>query len=114
MKVEATSLTPETWMSAHLSDADYDFLCRLIYDRSRIHLGPDKRVLVSSRLSKRLRQLKLSGYGEYCALLKSPAGADELQVMIDRISTNLYNSRVGVTAPQIRHQVAGPRRDADV
>jgi chemotaxis protein methyltransferase CheR len=78
----------EPWATAQLSDADYDFLCRLIYERSRIHLGPDKRVLVSSRLSKRLRQLNLDGYGAYCDRLRSPAGADELQILIDRISTN--------------------------
>jgi len=88
MSVATNSPVSEPWMTAQLSDADYDFLCRLIYDRSRIHLGPDKRVLVGSRLSKRLRQLKLPGYSEYCARLRSPAGADELQMVIDLISTN--------------------------
>jgi chemotaxis protein methyltransferase CheR len=71
-----------------LSDEDYDFLCRLIYERSRIHLGPDKRVLVTSRLAKRLRFHGLTGYHEYCALLRSSKGEEELQFLIDRISTN--------------------------
>jgi chemotaxis protein methyltransferase CheR len=74
--------------TAQLADADYDFLCRLIYERSRIHLGPDKRVLVSSRLGKRLRHHELKTYGEYCELLRSPAGAAEMSFLIDRISTN--------------------------
>jgi chemotaxis protein methyltransferase CheR len=74
--------------AAQLADADYDFLCRLIYERSRIHLGPDKRVLVSSRLAKRLRHHGLTAYGEYCELLRSPAGAEEMSFLIDRISTN--------------------------
>ena len=39
-----------------LTDDDYQFLCQLVYERSRIHLGPDKRVLVTSRLAKRLLQ----------------------------------------------------------
>ncbi|HEX4350753.1 MAG TPA: protein-glutamate O-methyltransferase [Verrucomicrobiae bacterium] len=71
-----------------LADADYDFLCRLVYERSRIHLGPDKRVLVTSRLAKRLRHHRLTDYGEYCDLLRSPGGGEELQFLIDRISTN--------------------------
>jgi len=76
------------WATAQLGDAEYDFLCRLIYERSRIHLGPDKRVLVASRLAKRLRHLNLKTYPEYCQLLRSPAGEEELTELIDRISTN--------------------------
>ena len=73
---------------APLSDADYQFLCDLIYKRSRIHLGPDKRVLVTSRLAKRLRHHGLGDYKEYCELMRSPKGEEELQFLIDRISTN--------------------------
>jgi len=71
-----------------LADEDYDYLCRLIYERSRIHLGPDKRVLVTSRLAKRLRHHGFGDYGEYCELLRSPRGEEELQFLIDQISTN--------------------------
>ena len=71
-----------------LSDADYEFLRQLVYERSRIHLGSDKRVLVTSRLAKRLRHHGLDNYGDYCDLLRSGRGAEELQFLIDRISTN--------------------------
>ena len=71
-----------------LADRDFDFLCRLIYEQSRIHLGPDKKVLVASRLAKRLRELRLPDYHAYCQLLRAPAGTDELRFLIDRISTN--------------------------
>ncbi len=74
--------------NAQISDADYTFLCKLVYDRSRINLGPDKRVLVTSRLAKRLRQLGLDSYREYCEFLRTPGSGDELQLLIDRISTN--------------------------
>jgi chemotaxis protein methyltransferase CheR len=76
------------WATSRLADEDYEYLCRLIYERSRIHLGPDKRVLVTSRLAKRLRHHGLKSYGDYCRLLRSPAGEAELQFLIDRISTN--------------------------
>lgn len=73
---------------SQLSEDDYKFLCRLIYERSRIHLGPDKRVLVTSRLAKRLRFHGIDNYSAYCDLLRSPQGEEELQFLIDRISTN--------------------------
>ena len=71
-----------------LADGDFDFLCELIYERSRIHLGPEKKILVSSRLAKRLRHHGLKSYGEYCELLRSPAGAEEMSFLIDQISPN--------------------------
>ena len=48
--------------ATQLADRDFDFLCSLIYEQSRIHLGHDKKVLVASRLAKRLRQLRLPDY----------------------------------------------------
>jgi chemotaxis protein methyltransferase CheR len=74
--------------TVRLEDGDFDFICRIVYERSRIHLGKDKKTLVSSRLAKRLRQLQLRSYHEYCELLRSTAGEEELRFLIDRISTN--------------------------
>ena len=76
------------WPATQLADEDFNFLRRLIYERSRISLSPDKKVLVATRLAKRLRQLQLGGYGEYCERLRSPDGEEELRFLIDRISTN--------------------------
>lgn len=78
LKLESPRITPE----------DYDFICRVVYEQSRIHLGPDKQGLVTSRLAKRLRQLQIGSYHEYCEYLSSPAGPEELRFLIDRISTN--------------------------
>ena len=77
--------------TSRLEDKDYNFICRLVYERSRIHLGHDKRALVASRLAKRLRQLQLPDYDAYCRLLRSPEGEAELRFLIDRISTNHTN-----------------------
>ena len=71
-----------------MADTDFEFLCKLVYERSRINLGPEKRVLVTSRLAARLRHHGLNNYEEYCQLLRSPKGAEELTFLIDRISTN--------------------------
>ena len=71
-----------------LSAQSYTFLANLVYERSRIRLGPDRQPLVAGRLSQRLRSLGLAGYDEYCSLLASPAGAEEIDELIDLISTN--------------------------
>jgi chemotaxis protein methyltransferase CheR len=60
---------------AALPEEDYGILCRLIYEQSRIHLGTDKRVLVTSRLANWLR---------------SPTAGEELQFLIGRISRRFF------------------------
>ena len=60
----------------------------LVYEHSRIKLGDDKQTLLSNRLRKRLLQLKISSYDEYCSLLKSPGAQDEIEHLVDLISTN--------------------------
>ena len=71
-----------------LSPRDFDFLSRLVYDRSRICLGPEKQPLVAGRLARRLRSLGCAGFADYCARLAAPGGADEIDVVIDLITTN--------------------------
>ncbi len=71
-----------------LNDADYEFLRRLVYEYSRINLGSDKRALVSARVAKRLRALKIPSYHDYCRWLKTSEGSGELTDLVDVISTN--------------------------
>ena len=73
---------------APLSAQAYDFLANLVYERSRIRLGSDKQSLVAGRLAQRLRSLGLSDYEQYCSLLISPDGENEVGELIDLISTN--------------------------
>jgi chemotaxis protein methyltransferase CheR len=74
--------------TATLTARAYEFLAQLVYERSRIRLGYDKQSLVSGRLGQRVRALGLSDYGQYCDLLQSAAGEDEISELIDLISTN--------------------------
>lgn len=71
-----------------MRDCEFDFIRSLVYERSRIHLGPDKRPLVSARLGKRLRATNLPTVGDYCRLLRAPGAEQELAHLIDAISTN--------------------------
>ena len=71
-----------------MRDSEFEFIRDLVYERSRINLGPDKRELVSTRLGKRLRATNSSSLGDYCKLLQSPGAEEELGNLIDVISTN--------------------------
>jgi chemotaxis protein methyltransferase CheR len=71
-----------------MKDSEFDFIRRVVYQRSRINLSSDKRQLVAARLGKRLRATQLSTVAEYCGLLQSPGGGGELPHLIDAISTN--------------------------
>ena len=77
-------LPPEPRLS---SDA-YAFLASVIHRRSRIQLGPDRQSLVVGRLAQRLATVGCDGFDAYCRLLATPAGEDEVGVLIDLITTN--------------------------
>jgi len=71
------------------SGADFDYLVALVYEKSGIVLKPHKRNMVYSRLSRRLRDLHLRSFSEYCELIQSEGGADEVGSLINAITTNL-------------------------
>ena len=71
-----------------LSPQAYAFLANLVYERSRIQLGPDRQALLTGRLGQRLRSLGLAGYEDYCRLLESRQGEEEVGSLIDLVSTN--------------------------
>ena len=74
--------------TARLSAAAYRTLADLVYQHSRIRLGPDKQPMLANRLRKRLRALGLVSYDDYCAVLRSGSGPGEIEHLVDLISTN--------------------------
>lgn len=72
-----------------LSDRDFSRFQGLLARKVGIHLGPTKRALVCGRLAARLRELGLTGYGQYLDLVESQGNnGAELQCLIDRLTTN--------------------------
>jgi chemotaxis protein methyltransferase CheR len=72
-----------------LSDRDFQYLSELVGSLTGIVLPPQKRNLVYSRLSRRLRALGMDTFAEYCQYLESENGAGEIADMINAITTNL-------------------------
>jgi len=54
-----------------LSDADFQTIAQTLRQETGIFLADSKKQLVYSRLSKRLRALKLGGFSDYCQILES-------------------------------------------
>lgn len=71
-----------------LGDEEFAFLRAVVKEQTGINLSEAKRELVYSRLSKRLRQLQLRDFGEYCALLQA-GDEGELVCMVNALTTNL-------------------------
>lgn len=72
-----------------LSEEEFKKLSSFIYRESGIKLPPVKKVMLQSRLQKRLRDLNMHSFKEYCDFLFSKDGADsEIIHMLDVVSTN--------------------------
>jgi len=70
------------------SDADFDRVQKLIYQRAGISLHNGKHAMVYSRLSRRLRETGHKSFNEYLSWLESSEGP-EWQEFINALTTNL-------------------------
>lgn len=71
-----------------LNDAEFQELVTIIYDKTRIQMSEHKRALVSSRISKRIRALKLKSFAEYIDYVKNSSDTEELTNFINAVTTN--------------------------
>ena len=70
------------------TDADFNRIQKLIYQRAGISLHDGKHAMVYSRLSRRLRERGLHSFGEYLDWLEAHDGP-EWQEFINALTTNL-------------------------
>lgn len=74
---------------AKLSTEDFNRLSSFIYKESGIKLPPVKRIMLQSRLQRRLKDLKIATFKEYCEYVFSKDGLNnEIIHMLDVVSTN--------------------------
>ena len=72
----------------HFSDKEFQFISDLVGERTGIVLSSAKRQMVYGRLSRRLRQLNLTKFSDYCDMLTS-GHEEELIEFTNAITTNL-------------------------
>ena len=66
----------------------YKALVSLIYEHSRIQIGADRQSMLQNRLRRRIGELELESFDDYVALLSSRRDPDELDMVVDLVSTN--------------------------
>jgi len=73
----------------HIGDREFAVLAKLVHENSGIVLADAKKGLVVSRLSRRLRELGLGDFAQYCRLLQSAQGTEERAKLISALTTNV-------------------------
>lgn len=72
-----------------ISTGDYSRLRQLIYQEAGINLGSARKPMLESRIRRRLKELQIASYGQYCDFLFSRQGLEsELGHLIDVVTTN--------------------------
>lgn len=72
-----------------IGDAAFRTIARHLNEQTGIVLAEVKKGLAVSRLSRRLRALRLPDFDAYCDVLSGPDGAAEMQEMILLLTTNV-------------------------
>ena len=92
MKMLKSYDTDRRYFRAELADMSQETFCRLsafIREKYGINITPTKKIMLEGRLRKRLRQLGMSSFHEYCDFLFNEEGAEnESKYMIDEVTTN--------------------------
>lgn len=79
----------ERGIRSELSDIDLKRLSEFIYTYSGIKMPPAKKALLEGRLKKRIKQLRIKTYKDYCDYVFSDQGMkNEVIHMVDSITTN--------------------------
>lgn len=71
-----------------LHDAEFRYIAAFVREHCGIMLGDNKRQLVYGRLSRRLKELGLASFSEYCERLRTQPD-DEIDPLASAISTNV-------------------------
>jgi chemotaxis protein methyltransferase CheR len=77
-----------TTQELKLKDTEFRKIKNLVYEHCGIYLSDAKKELVRTRLSKRLRQVKISSFRDYLEYVLNDSTGREFTILIDSISTN--------------------------
>jgi len=80
--------SPRGIFDAELTDTEFKKLSAFIQTNYGIKMPHEKKVMLQSRLQKRLRTLEMNSYGEYIDYVFGKTGHQEIIMMMDVVSTN--------------------------
>ncbi len=71
-----------------ISDKEFTQFQQMIYNIAGISMAPSKKMLIGSRLAKRLVHHGVQSYGDYFHILQQGGTQGEMQVAVDLLTTN--------------------------
>ncbi len=71
------------------TDEDFNYITKMVHDKTGISIQPHKKTMVYSRIAKRIRLLGLKSFKEYTNFLSSPDVGNELVDFVNALTTNL-------------------------
>jgi chemotaxis protein methyltransferase CheR len=80
--------TEVTERQPRLSESCFGDLAARIQAASGIHLAPAKRLMIETRVRKRLVELGVRSFGEYCRRLDGAGAAQEMVHLLDAVTVN--------------------------
>lgn len=80
--------TSDGWARARLTSKQFAHLGAIIEERCGIQMPPSKKAMAEARLRRRLRELGLMSFAEYCEYISGNNGRRELVHMVDAITVN--------------------------
>jgi chemotaxis protein methyltransferase CheR len=111
-------MSAEAGREFEFTDQDFLFLRDLVGEHTGISLGDHKRQLVYGRLTRRLRQLRIDSFRDYCRYVEQNT-EHEIGEIINVITTNLtaffreshhFEHLSGTALPACMHRNAAARR----
>ena len=70
-------------------EQDFERIATLIKERTGIVLASNKQDMVYGRLSRRLREVGMTSFRDYCDFIMTPEGRDEFSSFLNALTTNL-------------------------
>lgn len=71
------------------NDNEFHKFCELIYKHTGITMDANKRDLVYSRITRRIRDLQLNSFTDYRSIVEAGEDANELEEFVNVVTTNL-------------------------
>lgn len=89
MNMRSSASSIQVGPTSELSQAAFEDIRNLVYRYSGIALGDNKQPLVRARIQKRMRTLGMESYEQYVEKVRSDRTGEELQMLLEAISTNV-------------------------
>lgn len=80
---------PQDYFNLQLTDQEYTAIADFVHKTAGINLKDGKKELVRTRLSKRMRSLRMTSFKDYFKYVTTDQSGEEIVFLLDALATNL-------------------------